>query len=76
MAVPIGFAPGEWELLAGVLRMPFDGAGFRMREEPPERSKGQERFWAAIVLITAVLLLVLPVSAQGFIDIVHYVRGH
>lgn len=55
--------------------MPFDGSGFQMRGAPPERSTGQERFWVTVVLITAVLLLVLPVSAQGFVDIVHYIRG-
>ncbi len=55
--------------------MPFDGANFRDRREEPGRAARRERIWAVVVVVSAALMLVMPVSAEGLIDLVHYLRG-
>lgn len=56
--------------------MPFDGTDFRFQPEQPQRNPRRERAWALIVGVLAVVLLVMPVSAAGMVDIVRYIRGH
>jgi hypothetical protein len=57
--------------------MPFDGAGFPERDDPPRR-RGRapsDNVVTAIVVAVAVCLLVTPISMAALVDIVRYFRG-
>ena len=56
--------------------MPFDGTDFDRRPVQPDRNPMRERVWAVIAGLIAVILIAMPISAAGLVDIVHYVRGH
>ena len=55
--------------------MPFDGTDFNGHRRP-NRPPGSETLMIAIMVITAVSLLVLPISMTALIDVIRYVRGH
>ncbi|MHB8283294.1 MAG: hypothetical protein ACYDD1_01315 [Caulobacteraceae bacterium] len=52
--------------------MPYDGTDFEPWPKPPKRSKAKERILCLVVFMFALVLLVAPISADTFIDIVHY----
>jgi hypothetical protein len=60
-------------MILGATRVPYDGTDFEPWPKPPKRSKGKERAICLIVFLFALLLLVAPISAGTFIDIVRYV---
>ena len=55
--------------------MPFDGTQFYDRKRP-ERPAFSETLMIAIMVVTAVSLLVLPISMTALVDVVRYIRGH
>ena len=56
--------------------MPFDGSDFRAEPERPSRAPAREKIWAAVIIALVFLMLVMPVSAEGVVDIVRYFRGN
>lgn len=56
--------------------MPFDGSDRDWRRHEPKRSKRDEAIITCIIVALAVVLLVLPVTLGGLVDIVHYLRHH
>ncbi len=56
--------------------MPFDGAGFPAKPDPPRRSAPTDNMASLIIILLAFGLLVMPISMGAFIDIVHYLRSH
>ncbi len=54
--------------------MPFDGTHFDPRPKRPERDALRERILSGLALGFALLMLILPVSADALIDIVAYFR--
>lgn len=52
--------------------MPYDGTDFEPWPKPPKRPSAKARVLSLAVFVFALLLLILPVSAGAFIDIVHY----
>jgi hypothetical protein len=55
--------------------MPFDGMDFRPRPEHPFRAARTEKAWAVVVVIVTIVMLVAPLSAEGVVDIVRFIRG-
>ena len=55
--------------------MPFDGVDFDADRRKPERETSGEKVFRLLFVVIAVCLLLMPVSAAGLIDIVHYMRG-
>jgi hypothetical protein len=62
-------------LNAKEMRMPFDGTQFELPPKPRKPNLARERVLSALVFAFAVLMLILPVSADALIDIVAYLRG-
>ena len=56
--------------------MPFDGAGFPRYDDRPPRPSRQGDVACVIIIVLAFSLLVLPISLDALVDIVHYMRGH
>ena len=52
--------------------MPFDGRDFPQR--PPRRPTASDNTVSIIILAVAISLLVLPVSLDGLVDIIRYLR--
>lgn len=55
--------------------MPFDGVDFQEKKERPERSVRADKVVALVVVVLGFILLIMPISAAGLIDIVQYIRG-
>jgi hypothetical protein len=55
--------------------MPFDGANFQAPRTPRKRASRSENVLTVLILVAALGLLVLPVSAAGLIDIAIYLGG-
>ena len=55
--------------------MPFDGADFPQRCDPPRRAPSNDNAVTVMIVLIAFGLLVMPISLSGFIDIVRYVRS-
>lgn len=56
--------------------MPFDGAGFPKWDQPRPRPSRQGDVACVIIVVLAFSLLVLPISLDALVDIIHYMRGH
>lgn len=68
------------DLAFGSVRLPFDGTDFEPRPPaPPPRprrvSKRDESILLWLALAFVLGLLVLPISADAFVDIVRFVQG-
>ena len=56
--------------------MPFDGSDHEWRRSDPKRSKRDETIITLIIVALAVVMLVMPLTVGGLVDIVRYLRGH
>ncbi len=56
--------------------MPFDGANFQIPKTPRKRASRSENVLTMLILVAALGLLVLPVSATALLDIAVYFGGH
>lgn len=57
-------------------RMPFDGTDFPERDGPPSRGTPNDNAATWIIVLLAFCMLVMPVSLNGLIDIIRYMRGN
>jgi len=58
--------------------MPFDATDFDPAPEPappPKRNLVKERILCGLVMVLALILLVLPISAGALVDVARYVGG-
>ncbi len=55
--------------------MPFDGFEFEAERKPPRRGSNAERLFRLLFVVVAIGMLIMPITATGLIDIVHYVSG-
>jgi hypothetical protein len=53
--------------------MPFDGTDYRGPIRP-ERSSSSEGLITAAILVFALVLLLMPVSLSGMVDLISYLR--
>lgn len=56
--------------------MPFDGTDFPERDGPPGRGTPNDNAATWIIVLLAFCMLVMPVSLNGLIDIIRYMRGN
>jgi hypothetical protein len=57
--------------------MPFDGAGFPERDEPPRRGRApSDTMVTAIIVAVALCLLVTPISMAALVDLIRFMRGN
>jgi len=55
--------------------MPFDGSDFPPRGDQPRGGAPNDNAVSVIIIALAVVLLVMPLSLSGLVDVVRYVRG-
>ena len=56
--------------------MPFDGTDCPERDGPPGRGTPNDNAATWIIVLLAFCMLVMPISLNGLVDIIRYMRGN
>lgn len=55
--------------------MPFDGADFPPRRDPPRRATADDNIVTALIIAIAFCLLMMPFTLGALVSIVRYLRS-